>query len=215
MPHRPTRAALYARVSTSGRGQDVNLQLDELRQVAAQRGWQVTEYVDDGVSGAKASRPALDKFVDDARAGRIDVLVVWKLDRLARSLSHLLDIASSLRTWGVDLVSVRDAHVDSTSAGGRFTLQILGAVSELERELIRERVVSGVRRAQANGKHCGRPKVQLDLRPAVAMLREGHGLKSIASALGVSRSTLRRRLAEAGHWPVGGGGHNPSPDASA
>lgn len=199
---RPIRAALYARVSTSGHGQDVGLQLDELRQVASQRGWTVhEEYVDAGVSGAKTSRPALDRLLADAREGRVDVVAIWKLDRLARSVSHLLELADSLNAWGVGLVSVRDAHVDTTTPAGRFTLQILGAVAELERSLIRERVVAGVRRAQAAGKHCGRPRRDLDLRPALALLREGRSLKETAGILGVSRTTLRRRLRETGAWP--------------
>ncbi len=199
---RPVRAALYARVSTSGHGQDVGLQLDELRQVAAQRGWTVhEEYVDAGVSGAKTSRPALNRLLADAREGRVDVVAIWKLDRLARSVSHLLELADSLNAWGVGLVSVRDAHVDTTTPAGRFTLQILGAVAELEKALIRERVVAGVRRAQAAGKHCGRPRRDLDLRPALALLREGRSLKETAGILGVSRTTLRRRLRETGAWP--------------
>lgn len=112
-----------------------------------------------------------------------------------------MHLADSLNAWGVGLVSVRDAHVDTTTPAGRFTLQILDAVTELERSLIRERVVAGVRRAQAAGKHCGRPKVELDLRPAVALLEQGRSLKETATILSVSRATLRRRLREAGHWP--------------
>ena len=198
---RPLRAALYARVSTTGHGQDVGLQIDELRQVAAQRGWEAVGYADEGVSGAKDSRPALDRMLVDAREGRLDVVAIWKLDRLARSVRNLLELVDSLNAWGVGLVSLRDAHIDTTTPSGRFTLQILAAVGELERELVRERVIAGVRRAQAAGKHCGRPKVELDLRPALAMLGQGHGLKTTAKALGVSRATLRRRLVEAGEWP--------------
>ena len=198
---RPLRAALYARVSTTGHGQDVGLQLDELRQVAAQRGWEAVVYADEGVSGSKDSRPALDRMLVDAREGRLDVVAIWKLDRLARSVRNLLELVDSLNAWGVGLVSLRDAHIDTTTPSGRFTLQILAAVGELERELVRERVIAGVRRAQAAGKHCGRPKVELDLRPALAMLGQGHGLKTTAKALGVSRATLRRRLVEAREWP--------------
>ncbi len=154
---RPLRAALYARVSTTGHGQDAGLQLDELRQVAAQRGWEAVAYVDEGVSGAKDSRPALDRMLVDAREGRLDVVAIWKLDRLARSVRNLLELVDSLNAWGVGLVSLRDAHIDTTTPSGRFTLQILAAVAELERELVRERVIAGVRRAQAAGKHCGRP----------------------------------------------------------
>lgn len=195
------RTAIYARVSTHN-GQDVGLQVDELLQIAGQRGWEVVNtFIDEGISGSKTQRPALDRMLEQAREGRFDVVAIWKLDRLARSVAHLLELADSLNAWGVGLVSVRDAHVDTTTPAGRFTLQILGAVAELERSLIQERVIAGVRRAQAAGKHCGRPKVELDLRPALAMLDQGHGLKTTAKALGVSRATLRRRLEEAGAWP--------------
>ena len=207
--------ALYARVSTL-HGQDVGLQLDELRQVAGQRGWDVVgEFCDEGVSGAKTDRPELDRMLEQAREGRFDLVAIWKLDRLARSVVHLLHVADSLNAWGVGLVSVRDAHVDTTTPAGRFTLQILGAVAELERSLIRERVIAGVRRAQAAGKHCGRPRVEFDLRPAVAMLDQGHGLKTTSKALGVSRATLGRRLVEAGEWPRPAGVQKADRDAAA
>ena len=200
-----TRAGLYARVSTTNRGQDVGLQLDELRQVAAQRGWQVAEeriYVDDGISGSAESRPALDRMLADAQAGRFDVLLIWKLDRLGRSLRHLLTLISTLDAAGVGLASVRDPGLDTTTPTGRLLLQLLGCFAEFEREQIRERVIAGVRRAQAAGKHCGRPRKELELRPVLAMLREGRSLRDVAAILKVSRTTLRRRLQEAGEWPV-------------
>ena len=200
---KPLRVALYARVSTVNKGQDVGLQLDELRQVAAQREWVISsEYVDAGVSGTKDRRPQLDRMVKDAKAGRFDLVVVFKLDRLARSLRHLLTLSEDLTSWGVGLLSLRDAGIDTTSASGRLLLQVLGAFGEFEAAVIRERVIAGVRRAQAAGKHCGRPRVKLDLRPAVAMIEGGHSLREAAESLGVSRSTLRRRLKEAGHWPL-------------
>lgn len=198
---RPLRAALYARVSTVGHGQDVGLQLDELRQAAQQRGWAVAEFVDDGVSGSRDSRPALDRMLTEARAGRLDLVAIWRLDRLGRDLLHLLTVADQLTSWGVGLVSLRDAGLDTTSASGRLLLQLLGAFAEFEKAMIRERVVAGVRRAQAAGKHCGRPRKEFDLRPAVALLKEGRDLKEAARILKVSRNTLRRRLREAGHWP--------------
>jgi len=201
MPHRPTRAALYARVSTSGHGQDVGLQLDELRQVAAQRGWVATEFVDEGVSGSKDSRPALDRMMADAHAGRLDVVAVWRFDRFARDTRHLLTAMEEFRALGVSFVSLRE-QIDTSTPMGKAMFTIVSAISELERDLIRERVVAGVRRAQAAGKHCGRPKVELDLRPALALLREGRGLKEVAAILKVSRATLRRRLQDEGAWPV-------------
>lgn len=200
------RVALYARCSTGH--QDVGMQLDELRQVAQQRGWVVVgEYLDEGVSGGDRSRPALDKLVADAKGGKLDIVCVWKLDRLARSVVHLCTLAESFTSWGVGLVSVRDANVDSTTPSGRFNLAVLGAVAELEKSIIQERVKAGVDRARRNGKIVGRPKVELDVRPAVAMLREGHGLKAVSDALGVNRGTLRRRLREVGMWPGAAGDH--------
>ena len=200
---RPLRAALYARVSTVAHGQDVGLQLDELRQIAERRGWVIhDEYVDSGVSGANCSRPQLDRMMADAQAGRIDLVAIWKLDRLGRSLQHLLSLTSTLTAAGVDLVSIRDPGIDTTSPSGRLLLQLLGCFAEYERSLLRERVIAGVRRAQAQGKHCGRPRVELDLRPAVALLKEGRSLKEVSRILKVSRATLRRRLREAGEWPV-------------
>jgi DNA invertase Pin-like site-specific DNA recombinase len=159
-------------------------------------------YVDDGVSGAKDRRPQLDRMVRDAGAGKFDLIAVFKLDRLARSLRHLLTLSDDLSSWGVGLVSLHDTGIDTTSASGRLLFQILGAFAEFERAIIRERVIAGVRRAQAAGKHCGRPKVDMELRPAAAMLKEGRGLREVAVILGVSRSTLRRRLQEIGCWPA-------------
>jgi len=194
------RAALYARVSTDE--QSPELQVAELRRLAELRGWRVVdEYVDHGVSGAKESRPALDRLLADAQAGELDLVAVWKLDRLGRSLQHLLRTLDSLTGWGVQFVSARDSGIDTTSPSGRLMLHMLAAFAQFERDLLRERVIAGVRRAQAAGKHCGRKKVEIDLRPAVAMLDKGHGIKTTARSLGVSVSTLRRRLREAGEWP--------------
>ena len=198
---KPIRAALYARVSTSGHGQDVGLQLDELRQVAAQRGWTFTEFVDEGVSGSKDRRPALDRMMADARAGKLDVVAVWRFDRFARDTRHLLTAMEEFRALGVAFVSLRE-QIDTSTPMGKAMFTIISAIGELERDLIRERVVAGVQRAKAIGKHCGRPKVAMDLRPAIALLREGRGLKDVAAILKVSRATLRRRLKEDGVWPV-------------
>lgn len=164
-----------------------------------ERGWEIIGiYEDSGVSGAKASRPGLDKMMQDARVGKIDIIAVWKLDRLGRSVANLLAIAESLNAWGVGLVSVRDAHVDSTTPSGRFTLLILSAVAELERGPI-ERVIAGIRRAQAAGKHCGRPRRETAdkaLVAAKALLDQGWSWRAVAEATGIPKDTLRRRLAE-------------------
>ena len=150
------RLAIYARVSTLNRGQDVGLQLDELRSVAAQRGWFVVgEYVDQGVSGVKTSRPGLDRMLADAQAGKLDVVAVWKLDRLGRSLQHVLATIDQLTSQGVGFVSLRDAGLDSTTPAGRLFTAMIAAFAAFERDIIQERVIAGVRRAQAAGKLCG------------------------------------------------------------
>lgn len=201
-PGTQPKVALYARVSTTGNGQDPELQLEELRQVAAQRGWTIYKtYVDDGVSGMKASRPALDQMMKDAQAGRFQILAVWRLDRLGRDISHLLTTINTLSGYGVEFASIRDVGIDTTTPTGRLLLHLLGAFANFERELIRERVVAGVRRAQASGKHCGRPRVEVDLRPVVAMFKESRSLKEISRITLIPRPTIRRRLLEAGMWP--------------
>ncbi len=112
-----TRVALYARVSTSNHGQDVGLQLDELRAVAAQRGWQIAgEYVDEGVSGSKDSRPALDQMMVAARTGKIDLVAVWRFDRFARSTQHLLAALEEFRVLGVQFISLRE-NIETGSPG--------------------------------------------------------------------------------------------------
>ena len=192
-----TRAAIYGRVSTSGHGQDVGLQLDELRQVAMQRGWQVVgEFSDEGISGGKQSRPALDKLMAAARSGKIDVIAVWRFDRFARSTQHLLTALEEFRVLNVSFVSVRE-QVDTTTPMGKVLFTLIAAIAEFERELIQERVRAGVARAQAAGTHCGRPRVDMDVRPALALLEKGHSLTQVAKMLGKPKSTLLRRLAEA------------------
>jgi DNA invertase Pin-like site-specific DNA recombinase len=207
------RVALYARVSTTGHGQDVGLQLDELRQVAAQRGWQAVEYIDDGVSGTKTSRPALDRMLGDAQAGRLDLVVVWKLDRLGRSLQHVLGVLDQLTGHGVGFVSLRDAGLDTTTPAGRLFTSIIAAFAEFERGVIQERVVAGVRRAQAAGKHCGRPKKDTSDKALVAaksLLDQGWGWRAVAEATGIHKDTLRRRLRDAGMLA-----QNPTPGEAA
>ncbi len=202
------RAALYARVSTVGHGQDVGLQLEELRQAAAQRGWVVVEeFVDDGVSGTKASRLALDRMMEAARLGRVDLVAVWKLDRLGRSLANLLSTLDELGHHGVGFVSLRDAGIDTTSPTGRLLLQLMGAFAEFERGLIRERCMAGQARARAKGKHVGRPRRETApaaVQAASELMDRGWSLRQAAEATGIPRDTLRRRLAERPRPAVGG-----------
>ena len=208
------RAALYARVSTSGHGQDVGLQLDELRAVAQQRGWVISgEYVDEGVSGSKESRPELDRMMVAARSGKIDVVAVWRFDRFARSTTHLLQALDEFRVLGISFVSLRE-QVDTTTPVGKVLFTLIAAISEFERALIQERVKAGVDRAKAAGTHCGRPRRELDLRAAAALLGQGHSIREVASMLGLPRTTLVRRLRDAGFRAVEQGGPQVPADSS-
>jgi DNA invertase Pin-like site-specific DNA recombinase len=188
-----TRAAVYARVSTAD--QDCAGQIEALRRHAAARGWGVTEFIDHGVSGAKERRPAIDAMLTAARRRDIDMVVVTKLDRLARSLHQLVALGRELEALGVDLV-VLDQAIDTTTPSGRLLFHMLGAIAEFERDLIRERVVAGVRRAQEHGtrsgKPIGRPRRAVDAEEVRRRRAAGQKWSTIARALKVPMSTLRR-----------------------
>ena len=187
--------ATYYRVSTTE--QNVNLQRDAVTALCARHSdWTVTEYVDSGVSGTKDSRPALNKLMADCRRGKIDRVIVWRFDRFARSVSHLLRALEEFRTLNVDFVSLTEA-IDTSTAMGRMVFTILGAVAELERSLIIERVRAGQRAAKARGKHIGRRStLTTEIAARIASLRQGGSSeRSIASQLGLSNGTVHRACA--------------------
>src|SRR5262245_19444790 len=181
------RAAIYARVSTD---QQTTLnQRRELQAYCTARGLTATEYVDEGISGAKESRPALDAMLRDAKRRKFDLLVAWKLDRLGRSLRPLILTVDELHALAVRFVSRTEA-VDTTTPAGRFQLQILGAVAEFERGMIRERVLTGLARAKAQGVRLGRPRTHRLPQGAPRDLT----VRQAAKLWGVSKSTAARRL---------------------
>src|SRR5246500_4208819 len=146
------RAAIYARVSTINNGQDPRVQTREIREYCERRGWQIAgEYVDAGISGAKDSRPELNKLMADAHRRRFDCVVVWKFDRFARSVSHLLRALETFKAQGIEFVSFSE-QMDTSRPAGKMVFTVLGAVAELERSLIVERVKAGLRNARAKGK---------------------------------------------------------------
>jgi DNA invertase Pin-like site-specific DNA recombinase len=181
------RAAIYARVSTFD--QEPENQLQELRRYIEARGWSVVEYVDRGVSGAKDRRPALDQLVAAARSRKVDVLVCWRLDRLGRSLKHLITLLEELQALGVAFISLAEG-IDATTAAGKLQMHILAAIAEFERGRIRERVLAGLQRARRAGTRLGRPRALVP----VERLQGVYGLpvNDAARTLGVSRSTLKR-----------------------
>ena len=187
--HTINRVAIYARISTTNHGQDVSMQTRELRDYCERRGWTVAgEYVDAGISGAKDRRPELDRLMADAHKRRFDVVAVWKFDRFARSVSHLLRALDTFRVLGIEFVSLSEA-LDTVTPAGRMVFTVLGAVAELERSLIAERVRAGLRNARAKGKRLGRPRVAVD-RARIARLRvQGRSWPQIAEELGCSVGT--------------------------
>lgn len=183
------RAAVYARVSTTN-GQDPEMQTREFREYAERRGWTVADqYVDVGISGGKDKRPELDRLMADAHRRKFDVIVVWKFDRFARSVSHLLRALETFQALGIEFVSLTEG-VDTSTPAGRMIFTVLGAVAELERDLIRERVTAGIRNARAKGKRLGRPTRIKDPSLITRLRKEGKSYREIAAMLGVSPATV-------------------------
>ena len=186
------RAAIYARVSTSNNGQDPTMQTRELKEYCERRGWTVAgEYVDVGISGPKEKRLELDRLMADAHRRGFDAVVVWKFDRFARSVSHLLRALETFQALGIEFVSLSE-QLDTSTPTGKMVFTVLGAVAELERSLIVERVRAGIRNARAKGKRLGRPKRSLDVTAIGALREQGLPWRAIAVRLGVGLATLHR-----------------------
>ena len=187
------RAALYLRVSTDQ--QTTGNQYQELWAAAARAGWSIVEvFEDNGISGAKGrdQRPAFDRLHRAMTRREIDVVMVWSVDRLGRSLQDLVAFLAELRAVGCDLY-LHQQGVDTTTPAGRALFQMLGVFAEFERAIIQERVRAGIARAKAQGKHCGRPHVAPDVEAAVrASLAAGRGIRATARACGTGTSTVQR-----------------------
>lgn len=191
-----SRIAIYARVSTLN-AQNPEMQLAEIREYAARRDWTIAgEYVDLGISGSKESRPELNRMLQDAHRRRFDAVVCWKLDRLGRSLKHLVTTIEDLAAYGVSFISLRD-NLDLSTPSGRLMMHIIGAMAEFERELIRERVTAGIHAAKRRGVRIGRPRTYVSAMKVQAMRDEGIPWRAIAKRLGVGTGTACRALEKA------------------
>jgi DNA invertase Pin-like site-specific DNA recombinase len=136
----------------------------------------------------------------DARSGKFDVVAVWRFDRFARSTTHLIQALEEFKAWNIAFISLRE-QIDSTTAMGKAMFTITAAIAELEKNLILERINAGIQRSKEKGIHCGRPRRNFDIRAALALMNEGHGLKAMSRILDIPKTTLRTRLVEAGEWP--------------
>ncbi len=185
-------AALYARVSTLD--QNCEVQLEDLRRFASKRFARHSECTDVGVSGTQRHRPQLDALMRDARKHLFDVVLVWKFDRFARSLKHLIESLDEFSALGIDFISMTEG-VDTTTPAGQLLFHIVGAVAQFERDLIAERVRAGMAHARAMGKRIGRPRVPVDKEQIVKMRGQQMSLRKIAMALSIPVSRVRRALA--------------------
>jgi len=182
------RIAIYARVSTTD--QSTDSQLLDLRRYVSERGWNIfNEYVDEGISGTKDSRPALNELMNDAKKRRFDVVLVWRFDRFARSTKHLILALEEFKNLGIDFVSYQE-NIDTSSPLGSAIFTIISAVAQLERDIIAERVKAGLRKARENGKKLGRPKASVDTEKIYWLRSKGLSLRAIAKEIGVSRTTV-------------------------
>src|SRR6202040_3570069 len=189
MGGKKVKIAIYARVSTNN-GQDPEMQLRELRDYCQRRGWEGTrEYVDVGISGIKEKRPELDKLLADAHKRHFDAVVVWRFDRFARSVSHLLRALETFGALGIQFVSLSE-QVDTSTPTGKMVFTVLGAVAELERNLIVERVRAGLRHARAKGKQLGRPRKHVDTAEIRLLRAAGGPWRMIAREMEVSDVTV-------------------------
>ena len=191
------RVALYARVSTND--QTVENQLIDLRRYAKERGWGVAgEFADNGVSGTKASRPALDQMMDAARKRKFDVLLVWRFDRFARSVKHLVVALEELRSLNIDFISYQE-NIDTSSALGQAIFTIVAAMAALERNIIVERVHAGLRRARQQGKRIGRPQAAIDAERVLRLRADGQSMRQIAKAFSTSQTKIFNVIHPSGH----------------
>jgi DNA invertase Pin-like site-specific DNA recombinase len=188
------QVGIYARVSTQD--QNIDMQLSDLRRYCTSRGWNVfKEYLDEGVSGSKAHRGNLDALMADARNRRIDIVLVWRFDRFARSSKQLALALDEFQHLGVDFVSFQE-QIDTSTPMGKMVFTVMGAVAELERNIIIERINGGLRRAKEKGKTFGRPRVEISPASLKDMQTRGYSIRKMAMALGVPRSTVHLKLSK-------------------
>src|SRR3954451_18235512 len=185
------RCALYLRVSTID--QHPETQVLDLRLMAQQRGYTIVREYTDKISGTRAKRPGLDELLRDARRGRFDVVLVWAFDRMARSVRHFLEVLDDLTRSRIEFISFRE-NIDTGGPLGRALVVIIGAIAELERSLIVERVRAGMRRAKLEGRHIGRKPLDLDTAAIIGDRAKGLSLRQVAKAHQISTATVRRVL---------------------
>ena len=186
--------SIYARVSTDK--QKVDMQIRQLKTYLKSRKWRLHKiYKDEGFTGSNTNRPAFSQMMADAQKRKFDVLLVWKLDRLSRSLKDLVTTLDYFSSVGIDFVSYSDGCLDTTTSAGRMLFNIMGSIAEFERDIISERVKAGLENARAKGKSLGRPKISKFKRSQVKKFRkDGLSIRAIQRKTGVSRGSISNIL---------------------
>lgn len=184
---------IYARVSTDR--QTVDMQIHELKEYVKRRGWNLyKEFIDQGYSGSDTKRPAFQEMMNEAKKRKFDVLLVWKLDRLSRSMKDLVMVLNELGGLGIDFVSY-DNNLDTSTPTGKLVFHVIGAVAEFEKDIIKERVRAGLENAKRKGKKLGRPGVDDSVIEEAKVLRgQGKSFRTIGKQLGISEGAVRQRL---------------------
>lgn len=187
------RVAIYARISTSDKKQDLDNQLLPLKEYVASRGWNLCEVYTDQISGSKESRPGLNKLIEDAHRRRFDCVLVWRFDRFARSTKQLILALDTFRSLGINFISYQES-IDTTTPTGQLMFTLLASFAQFERSIIQERVRAGLDKARAKGKKLGRPKVLLDLDALAELKKLGLSLRQISKKLDIPKSTIGKYL---------------------
>jgi DNA invertase Pin-like site-specific DNA recombinase len=190
------RTALYIRVSSID--QNPEMQLRDLEQFIAARGWELHKIYQDQLTGTNSQRPALQTLLADARRRKVDIIVCWKLDRFFRSLKDLVNTLTELNEIGVGFCSFNDPGVDMTTPTGRLLVHLIGAFAEFEASLTRMRCRAGIENARAKGKHLGRPR-RIDRDQVVALRQQGFSLREIANAIGATKAGVSKTLKNVSH----------------
>lgn len=187
------KTAIYARISTSDKKQDLDTQLLPLKEYVASRGWNVYEVYTDQISGSKESRPGLNKMMADAHRRKFDVILVWRFDRFARSTKQLILALDTFRSLGINFISYQES-VDTTTPTGQLMFTLLASFAQFERSIIQERVRAGLEKARAKGKKLGRPKATIDMQALRVWKQKGLSLRQISSKMGIPKSTVSKYL---------------------
>jgi DNA invertase Pin-like site-specific DNA recombinase len=186
------RTALYARVSTTDKGQDVGMQVREFQEFCTRRTWTVADqYIDTGISGSKERRPQLDRLMADARKRKFDAVLVYRFDRFARSMRQLVNALAEFQSLGIEFISLHEG-IDTSTPNGRLVFGIMASIAEFERELIRDRVRSGVQHARSKGKRLGRPRVHVNAARIASLRQQDRSWSEISKETGLSAGVVKR-----------------------